>query len=155
VATRASRRRSAAASRRGAYEQAAREVADLLDHRRVLEAGIAFAAAQRATPAAGRRLRRLVEVMDEATSWAEMGVVDPRFHLEVADIAGSVGAKQALTAVLARVMRFYLPPGDSDEWRTFNDDHRDLVAAIAAGRADEAGRIAEWHVRRVAGVVSE
>ena len=128
-----------------AYRTASGDVFDLIDYRLVLECGTAHLAASRATAADIARLRELVRAMDEAESWVGFRAIDPRFHLEVAAIAGSSGATRALAETLARLFRFYLPYPIS-YLRASNREHEALVDAIAAHDGAGAVAVIERHI---------
>lgn len=135
-----------------AYRASSGEVFELIDYRLVLESGTASLAAGRATAADVDRLRQLVRAMDEAESWIAFRRVDPRFHLEVATIAGSTAATRALAETLGRLFRFYVPY-PMTYLRGSNREHAALVDAIAAH--DRAGAVAviEGHIRELYGTV--
>jgi DNA-binding FadR family transcriptional regulator len=128
------------------------EVTDLIDHRLVLECGTAHLAALRATAADIERLRGLVRAMDEAETWVDFRTVDPRFHLEVAAIAGSSGATRSLADTLARLFRFYVPYPIS-YLRASNREHETLVDAIAERDSAAAVAVIEQHIRELHGTV--
>ncbi len=135
-----------------AYRPVSGEVFDLIDHRLVIECGAAYLAAGRATPADVERLRGLVREMDAAQTWTAFRAVDPRFHLAVAEIAGSVGAVEALAKVLARLFRFYVPYPIA-YLHASNREHEALVDAIAAGEPARAVGIIERHIAELRGTV--
>src|SRR5919197_882521 len=87
-----------------AYRVDSGEAHELLDQRRVLECGSAYLAAERARPEDLDRLERLVEGMQRATTWAEFRALDPKFHWELAVIAGSSRAAEDLIAILSRLL---------------------------------------------------
>ncbi|GHJ35540.1 FadR/GntR family transcriptional regulator [Streptomyces sp. TS71-3] len=127
------------------YRSASADVHRLIDHRLVLECGIAHLAATHGDPDAVDRLDRLVEEMDRAPSWADFHGCDERFHLAVAGAVGVPSAAEPYGAVLRDLYRYYLPY-PLDTLRESNDEHRALVAAIRRGDPAAAGDIARRHV---------
>ncbi|MGX4689366.1 FadR/GntR family transcriptional regulator [Streptomyces sp. JNUCC 63] len=128
-----------------AYLSAAPDVHRLIDHRLVLECGIAHLAAENAGAADVRRLERLVEDMEQVPSWAEFHSCDERFHLAVAEAAGLPTTVASYGVVLRELYQYYLPY-PLEPLRNSNSEHRDLVEAVAAGDCAGAARIARQHV---------
>jgi DNA-binding FadR family transcriptional regulator len=124
------------------------EVHHLLDQRRVLECGMAFLAAERASDAELDGLEGAVDAMDRATTWAEFRVHDPRFHLSIADMAGSGRAAAELASVLSRLVRFYVPY-PIEYLHGSNDDHRELLGRLRARDAAGAAAVARRHVEAI------
>jgi DNA-binding FadR family transcriptional regulator len=131
-----------------AYRVSSGEVHDLLDQRRVLECGMAFLAAECAHEAQLDRLERHVQAMERATTWAEFRAHDPRFHLAIAEIAGSPRAAAELLAVLSRLVRFYVPYPIA-YLHASNDDHRELLARLRERDAAGAAGVARRHVEAI------
>jgi DNA-binding FadR family transcriptional regulator len=127
------------------YRLVSGEVYELLDQRRVLECGIAYLAAERATADDLDRLQRLVDAMQAAATWAEFRAHDPKFHLELAAIAGSARAAEDLLGVLGRLVRFYVPY-PIEYLHGSNDDHRAVLAALRSRDAAAAAAVARRHV---------
>jgi DNA-binding FadR family transcriptional regulator len=124
------------------------EVHELLDQRRVLECGMAYLAAERAGDAELDGLERQVEAMDRATTWAEFRAHDPKFHLAIAEMAGSGRAAAELVAVLSRLVRFYVPY-PIEYLHGSNDDHRELLARLRDRDAPGAAAVARRHVEAI------
>jgi DNA-binding FadR family transcriptional regulator len=135
-----------------AYRLDSGEVHELLDQRLVLECGTAYLAAERADAAALDRLERLVDAMQEAPTWAEFRAIDPKFHLEVAVIAGSSRAARDVLSVLSRLLQFYVPY-PIDFLRRSNAEHRELLSALRDRDAAAAAAIARRHVEGIYGTV--
>ena len=131
-----------------AYRTEAGEVADLIDYRLVLECGNAYLAAGRATASDTERLRGLVRAMDEAETWVAFRAIDPRFHLEVAAIAGSANAARSLAETLGTLLRFYLPYPISYLHES-NREHEALVDAIEAHDGVKAAAVVERHIKEL------
>jgi DNA-binding FadR family transcriptional regulator len=128
-----------------AYRSAAADVHRLIDHRLILESGIAYLAARDADEAAAGHLDGLVAEMDRAPSWAEFHGCDERFHLAVAAATGVASAAEPYGAVLRELYRYYLPYPLATLRRS-NDEHRALVAAIRRRDLAGAAGIARDHV---------
>ena len=130
------------------YRVRSGEVHQLLDQRRVLECGMAFLAAERASQAELDALAREVEAMDRACTWAEFRAHDPRFHLCIAEIAASARAAAELAAVLGRLVRFYVPY-PIEYLRASNDEHRELLGRLRARDGAGAASVARRHVEAI------
>ncbi|MFI5609629.1 FadR/GntR family transcriptional regulator [Amycolatopsis sp. NPDC051903] len=129
----------------GAYRESSAEVRDLIDHRLVIEAGLAQLVALRRSDEDVEKLRDLVRRMDAATGWAEFHDLDAEFHLAVAASGAPAAAVQHYSGVLHELYRFYLPYRLS-ALRASNREHEVLVRAIAARDPDEAARVTRAHV---------
>ncbi|MGW5650234.1 FadR/GntR family transcriptional regulator [Streptomyces humi] len=128
-----------------AYRADTAAVHRLIDHRLVLECGIAHLAAEHADDAALAELQELVDAMDGAESWAEFHGLDERFHLATSAAAGAPGADGPYRGVLRELYRYYLPY-PIDTLRESNAEHRNLVEALRARDAGTAAAIAARHV---------
>ncbi|MFG2827189.1 FadR/GntR family transcriptional regulator [Streptomyces sp. NPDC048434] len=131
-----------------AYRAAAAEVHRLIDHRLVLECGVAHLAALHAGEAALDALDRLVGEMDAAESWTEFRGHDERFHLAVAEATGVTFAAAPYGAVLQDLYRYYLPY-PLDTLRRSNCEHRALVDALRRGDPVGAAEVARRHVAQL------
>ena len=129
-----------------AYRADAAAVHRLIDHRLVLECGIAHLAAEHADEAALAELQQLVDAMDRAESWAEFHGLDERFHLATATATGVPAAGGPYGIVLRELYRYYLPY-PMDALRESNAEHRRLVEALRVRDAAAAGAIAARHVQ--------
>jgi DNA-binding FadR family transcriptional regulator len=127
------------------YRSAAADVHRLIDHRLVLECGIAHLAATNADQGAVDVLDQLVEDMGRAPSWAEFHGCDERFHLTVADATGIAFAVEPYGAVLRELHGYYLPY-PMQALHESNREHRDLVDAIRRNDPAAAAEIARRHV---------
>lgn len=120
-----------------------------------LECAAAADAARRAGPADVARLHHHVEehtaalaVEDESTFFA----LNDAFHFEIMTIAGvpSVwSVVQNAKVHLDRVRIAHLTRASNYPLAPIVDEHRQLVAAIAAGAADEAAAIMHAHIAKV------
>ncbi|MFN8187892.1 MAG: FCD domain-containing protein [Gaiellales bacterium] len=118
------------------------ELLDLVDLRCVVEGGVAALAAERATAEQIAYLEGLVaemEAIDEFDAWGER---DNLFHLAVADASGSQRLVSQVAEIRAEVYRIAkLGSIPRSSLTLADEEHRELVAAIAAGdpgRAREA-----------------
>jgi GntR family transcriptional repressor for pyruvate dehydrogenase complex len=107
------------------------EMRELLDYRRVLEAGAVHVAAATATDRDVTALRDLVESMDTVEDWPAFRRLDPRFHLTIASIAGPQRLVDELADVLGRLRPLYFPHPMAF-LREVNRQHRAIVEAIAS-----------------------
>ncbi|MBT2230297.1 FadR/GntR family transcriptional regulator [Nonomuraea sp. NEAU-A123] len=128
-----------------AYRAATAEVHRLIDHRLMLECGIAHLAATAVTAEQLAELKTLVETMDQATSWADFHANDERFHLVLASSIGVDSAADHYAPVLHQLYRYYLPY-PLDYLRESNREHAALVTALERQDPVEAVRIARAHV---------
>ena len=120
------------------------ELAALLRYRRILEAGAAELAAERATPAERERLAELVEEMDghHLSDYGAYRGIDSRFHIQLASIAGSPDLIAALTdtqAALSDVLNAV--PRSEESMINSQAQHRRILAALEA-RDRDAARVA-------------
>ena len=128
-----------------AYTRDAGTVRRLIDHRLLLECGAAHLAASRADPGEFDEMRRLVEAMDGAGSWAEFHELDARFHRQLAVHSGLDHACEELSGVLAQLHQYFLPYR-LETLRESNDDHRALVDALTAADPERAVTVTHDHV---------
>jgi len=128
-----------------AYRDAAAEVHSLIDQRLLFECGIAHLSALSATKTQLTGLRRLVGIMDRATTWADFHSADERFHMAVAAATKLPGATDRYGLVLRELYRYYLPY-PVDYLRESNREHRELVEAISERDALGAVQVARRHV---------
>ncbi|MEU0336447.1 FCD domain-containing protein [Streptomyces sp. NPDC006193] len=128
-----------------AYRSDTAAVHQLIDHRLVLECGIAHLASVRVGEEDLAELRSLVEEMERAPSWAEFHGSDERFHLRLARATGVPSVTGQYGAVLRELYRYYLPY-PLDALRASNDEHRMLLDALERRDAAAAGEVARRHV---------
>ncbi|POX38707.1 GntR family transcriptional regulator [Streptomyces sp. Ru73] len=129
------------------YRAAAPDVHALIDHRLVLECGIAHLAAVREPDeAAGRELDRLVAEMERAQSWAEFHRWDERFHLAVAAATGLPSVVEPYGRALKELYRYYLPYPLA-HLRESNAEHRALAEAVRRADPAAAAEVARRHVQ--------
>ncbi|MET9878934.1 FCD domain-containing protein [Actinacidiphila glaucinigra] len=130
----------------GSYRSDTDAVRRLIDHRLVLECGIAHLAAGHADDAELRELERLVDAMDRVTGWAEFHRHDEEFHLAVASATGTPSVVVPYAAVVRELYRYYLPY-PLDALRASNAEHRALVSALRQRDRAAAAAVAQEHVQ--------
>ncbi|MEU9289388.1 FCD domain-containing protein [Streptomyces sp. NPDC048275] len=128
-----------------AYRSDSAAVHRLIDHRLVLECGIAHLASAHASQDDLSELQDLVEEMDHMPSWAEFHGCDERFHLRLAQATGTPSITTPYSAVLRELYRYYLPY-PMEALRESNMEHRRLIDALRRKDAAEAGEVARQHV---------
>ncbi|WP_053387292.1 FadR/GntR family transcriptional regulator [Leucobacter japonicus] len=120
----------------------------LIDERAVLEAGFAaLAAAARSTDDL-RELTHLAERMAETESWAEFRNLDRAFHRRVVEAARTPRAEAQVARVNAALDPYFLPYS-MGLLRSSNQEHHDIVAALAAGDAGAAAALTAAHVQEL------
>ncbi|MDQ8707981.1 FCD domain-containing protein [Streptomyces sp. LHD-70] len=128
-----------------AYRSDSPAVHALIDHRLVLECGIAHLASGHVSQDNLSQLQDLVEEMDRVPSWAEFHGCDERFHLRLAEATGIPSLTTPYGAVLRELYRYYLPY-PLEALRASNTEHRRLLDALRRKDAAEAGEVARRHV---------
>jgi DNA-binding FadR family transcriptional regulator len=125
-----------------------REIDDILDFRVAAEGAAAALAATRASEAAVRYLNDTVEEIRRAETMSEFRRGDSRFHIGVAQAAGSPMLTDAV--VDARAAMFLPLNALEMEDRVQVDDsireHRRVIRAITAGHAAQARRAMTEHI---------
>lgn len=127
------------------YAAAAEAIRELIDTRLAMEVGIAHQAVTALRPAHARELRRLVERMDAADTWADFHNLDARFHQALCE-AVLPRAAGRYAAVMQELYQFYLPY-PVEYLHSSNDEHRRLLDALAGGDVVGACAVACTHVQ--------
>jgi GntR family transcriptional repressor for pyruvate dehydrogenase complex len=121
---------------------------EILDHRLVIEAGVAELAAERASKEQKRKLQELVDQMAEAeNSFADYRQLDIQFHLLIAESTGVARLQAVLTNIhieLADLMS--VVPHSREACAHSTAQHRQIIAAILAGRPVKAREAMREHV---------
>lgn len=128
-------------------EATAAEWLDALEFRRVVEPGAAHLAARHDLSEADReRLVAAETAVREATGKRAHRQADSRLHLTVAALSGSVRLQEAVTSVqsVLDTMLASIPSLDTNISHS-HQQHRQLVQAVLAGRADRARAVMEDH----------
>jgi DNA-binding GntR family transcriptional regulator len=135
--------------RRGAYvtEVSADDVAQVFHLLALIESDAAAAASVRATSAERAELRQLHERLERQVRQRDaFFATNERFHMAVLRIAGNRWATQ-VAADLRKVMKLsrHRSLQRSGRIAASLDEHRALLQAIEAGRADDARRLMLAH----------
>lgn len=121
---------------------------EILDHRLVIESGVAELAAERASKAQRQQLQDLIGQMVKAeSSFADYRQLDIQFHLLIAESAGGGRLEGALTNIhieLADLMS--VVPYSREACEHSTTQHRQIAAAIAAGKPAKAREAMREHV---------
>ncbi|WP_347344802.1 GntR family transcriptional regulator [Microbacterium sp.] len=131
------------------------EVLEFLEARAELEGATARLAATRIDEATLRELEGLIEEMERTDDRQDVNALNSRFHALIGE-AASNGVLAAFTrSTDINYWNFSRPVlfSDADIARV-DAEHRALLAALTAGDADEAGRLARQHVERTATIVA-
>jgi GntR family transcriptional regulator, transcriptional repressor for pyruvate dehydrogenase complex len=120
----------------------------VLDYRVAIECGSAVLAAERASEEQLGRLEQLVAKMDEGgEDFEEYRRTDIRFHIGLAESAGSPRLVSAMTDVQAQMTDLIARIAHPAEVLAHsNDQHRDLVDALRKGDATQAVRLLREHI---------
>ncbi|MDQ0137765.1 DNA-binding FadR family transcriptional regulator [Neorhizobium galegae] len=133
---------------------------EAMEARMIVEPELARLAALRASVAQIAEMRRLSTSMREATSWAEYGEADQRFHNVIADAAGNrlmVEVARLIDGVRQTVVWSRLklrPGGPASDYHSFNE-HDAILEAIAARRRREAADAMRAHIESTARSLSD
>ncbi len=104
-------------------------------------------AAERATEADTRALESLLTQMNASQDGAQYYELNLRFHAAILDLSGNQRARQAYDDYVKELhvfrRRYFNGPGNM---RHSNEQHRQLVDAIAKGAGTRARAVAERHV---------
>lgn len=125
---------------------------EILDHRLVIESGVAELAAERAGKEQKRKLQELVEQMADAEgSFPDYRQLDIQFHLLIAESTGVARLQAVLTNIhieLADLMS--VVPHSREACTHSTAQHRQILAAILAGRPAKAREAMREHVAATA-----
>jgi len=123
------------------------DLRDIGDHHRAIAAATAELAAARASAADVATLRRHIEALDDADGEHARHAADWRFHVELAAAAQSrrLAEASAELQVDTGTMLWFVALPDPAAARA---EHRAVVAAVEAGDAAQAARLAAAHVER-------
>jgi DNA-binding FadR family transcriptional regulator len=133
---------------RGARKPSARRMREVLDYRVAIETGAAVLAAERAGERDLVRMRAYVEKMAHPQSFAVYRRADMRFHVALAEAAGSSRLVSAMTEVQADMGELISHIAHPETVLTrSNAQHAKLVAALERGDATRAVKVAREHLR--------
>ncbi len=120
----------------------------MLDLRVAIEVGAAILAAERAGIEQLDRLDDLVAAMTGAEDFAEYRRGDIRFHIGVAEAAGSPRLVRAMTEVQGQVSDLIALIPHPDQVLTHsNAQHQRLIALFRRGDGRRAGHLMREHIR--------
>lgn len=134
---------------RGAFvaRPSAVEVAELFDVRLLLECDLVRRAVPKLTEAALLRIEWLDARIDTAQDALEWVRYDEEFHQAIDAVAERPRTQELVTTLRrslnAYYVRYLAPEARATEWKA---EHRQLVAALRRGRADEAAAALERHL---------
>jgi GntR family transcriptional regulator, transcriptional repressor for pyruvate dehydrogenase complex len=121
---------------------------EILDHRLVIESGVAELAAERATKVQKKRLQELLDEMPAAeNTFADYRQLDIQFHLLIAESTGVARLHAVLTNIhieLADLMS--VVPHSREACNHSTAQHRQIAGAIIAGKPAKAREAMREHV---------
>jgi DNA-binding FadR family transcriptional regulator len=118
-----------------------------LDHRVAIETGSVILAAERADPPDLERLDELVEKMAGAGEFEEYRRADIRFHIGVAEAAGSPRLVDEMTEVQGQMSDLIALIAHPEQVLTHsNEQHRRLVALLRKGASIKAVALMRDHI---------
>jgi GntR family transcriptional repressor for pyruvate dehydrogenase complex len=124
-----------------------RELAELLDHRRVLEPAIAQMAARSRRSDDLQRMRRALDGMATAPAEPDYMYFDTEFHLAVADATHNRYLSQAIEQIRMELNDALSLLPETEAWhRQLSGEHEAVFAAIKARDPDAARAATELHV---------
>jgi len=133
------------------------DVMDVYELREVLEGIAARKAAQLASRDGVEQLEKYLEVIERTPpeQTAAHIVADDDFHMAVVKLAGSSALYDVISMLSDRVTRAKILTRNTNASELTRDQHRQVVAAIAAGAATEAERAMRNHIRTYRQVLEE
>ena len=131
------------------------EARQVFDSRRVVEPGLARAAAARATPVDIAAFRSRLE--DESRLLSERGPSARRaeihasgdFHLLLAKVAGNAILERFMEELVARSSLVIALYGRSGASSCGHDEHANIVSALEAGDGDKAAQLLLTHIDHI------
>jgi GntR family transcriptional regulator, transcriptional repressor for pyruvate dehydrogenase complex len=119
----------------------------ILDHRVAIETGAVILAAERAAPADLDRLDELVEKMAGADDFEEYRRADIRFHIGIAEAAGSPRLVDEMTEVQGQMSDLIALIAHPEQVLTHsNEQHRRLAALLRKGVSIKAVALMRDHI---------
>jgi DNA-binding FadR family transcriptional regulator len=117
----------------------AEELRDLVDYRRVVEGGVAWLAAERATAEQIKYLEALVGEMNQIRSFDPWSERDALFHLILADASGSRRLVEQVAGIRGEVYRLAKLGSVPEAVVELADrEHREILRAVTARRPARA-----------------
>ncbi|MBE3599575.1 MAG: GntR family transcriptional regulator [Limnochordaceae bacterium] len=147
--------------RKGAYvaDISLKDVAEIFDVRKALEALAAQLAAERASDEDLERTERVLVEYDACINQGDITrliEVDTRFHEAIYQMAGNSRLKQMLSLLSEQVMRYRtMTLSHGPRMRRALEEHRRIVEAIAARDGEKASRLARDHIESAENALME
>ena len=129
------------------------ELRDLADFRIVVEGGASALAAGRASTGQLGELERLASEMEAIAGFGRWSERDTLFHLLLADASGSARIVEQVAGIRAEVYRVsQVLPTPGPVLELANGEHRAILRAVAARKADRARAAMARHVESTLGL---
>jgi DNA-binding GntR family transcriptional regulator len=130
------------------------EASQVFDVRRMLEAQMTRRFAEQATPAQIKALREHVAQEREAINKGDApGRIEllGDFHVRMAELMGNQVLAELLSDLISRCALITLMYQSTDAAEASNDDHLQIVEALALGNAEKSVELMDRHLRQVIG----
>ena len=115
-----------------------------------LECALVGDAARRIDASGLTQISELVERQSQATTAEAFYDLDNEFHALIADLSGNPGVWPVILRAKTQFDRVrYLTVHDPERMRQILEEHREIIAALAAGDADKAQAALRRHLRQV------
>jgi GntR family transcriptional repressor for pyruvate dehydrogenase complex len=132
---------------RGRRRPAAKQMRAVLDYRVAIEAGAAMLAAERARPRDLDRMRSCVDKMAEVSRFDTYRRADIRFHIALAEAAGSARLVAAMTEVQGDMSELIALIAHPEEvLARSNAQHQRLVRHLERGDSGRAVKLVREHL---------
>ena len=148
--------------RRGAYVAniSIKDMLDVFEVREDMEGFVAQLAAQRITDEEKEELRNIADeyekAIERATDKEAIIELDEKFHNCIVKCSGNETLSELVQYVQELSLRFrYLYYNDFSHYKSTSEQHRRIMEAINSGRADDARREADEHVKSLKEFVFE
>ncbi|MXP61873.1 GntR family transcriptional regulator [Roseomonas sp. M0104] len=136
-------------------EISAADAADLFAIRRALEPAALRLSVPRLTTAQRECAAALITAMDVEPDPGRMGLLNRQFHMALYAAAGHprlLALVEQHLAAFDRYLRFHLAAQGRE--RMAQEDHRAMLEAAGAGRADTAAAVLEGHIDHAAAAIA-
>ncbi len=123
------------------------EIREIYEIRAMLESGAILLATPKLSSANLARAGELLNQSEQTEDGATWGTLDMEFHTIAYHLDDRPRLAELITELLRRVDRYWLSHNLMLTYRhTFEQEHRQLLAALAARNADEAVRLLNAHL---------
>ncbi len=123
------------------------EIREIYEIRAILETAAIRTATPRLSEASLDRAAGILDAAEAATDGAAWGSLDVDFHQMISDLDGRPRLHELIAGLLRRVDRYWLSHGLMLKHRgRFEQEHRDLLAAIRSRDAEAAASLLERHL---------